>query len=707
MVQYKYISHDEKKRITPYLDTIQSLSESTDDYLYLWEVEADRMWFFGNIDEKYNLTNEEKPYCTMDDWDRVVYPKDRAALKRDFNKIREGKSKIHDMEYRLVTKEGKRVWVSCRGQIKEHEEGFPLVVIGRVSDTALRYKVDDLTGMFNITKFHEDTQPENWCFENGFLLLLGVDNLKAINITHGREHGDYLLTILANALEEETDFQNTYRMERDCFAVFLSDVTQEEVQAFYENIQYKVSEYFEISGGAVALSSITNKDCGKLYQYAEYALDRAKSVGKSELEFFSEGTYQKELAYIELSQELMNNTKKDCAGFSLVYQPQIKTGSYRLFGAEALLRYESPTRGPIMPTEFVPLLEQNGLICKVGLWVLETALKQCKKWREKMPSFHISVNVSSLQLIEDNVMGNVLGVLEKSGLPGDALTLEITESMQLENLYRYNEIFNEWKKVGIKIAVDDFGTGYSNLAYLKQLQIDEIKIDRCFVSGIQHNTYNYRLLSNVIDLVAGSDIRICCEGVEEKEELRVLESLKPELLQGYLFSKPCDSKQFERMYFEKETKAYRDYKKLIGQVQKKHFRRMMKLKHYDILKAIDLGLWVIRMGSKEEDSAMYADDTMIRILGADPNLSPEECYWFWYNRVKEDCREYVNDTVARCILNEGTIQIQYIWEHPELGEVEVYCAATCAEKIDGIIYLEGYHRITSNIEMSSFKLEAN
>lgn len=110
---------------------------------------------------------------------------------------------------------------------------------------------------------------------------------------------------------------------------------------------------------------------------------------------------------------------------------------------------------------------------------------------------------------------------------------------------------------------------------------------------------------------------------------------------------------------------------------------------------------------KEEDSAMYADDTMSRIMGADPNLSPEECYWFWYNRVKEDCRNYVNDTVARCISGEGTIQIQYIWEHPELGEIEVYCAATCAEKIDGVVYLEGYHRIASNIEMSSFKTEAN
>lgn len=702
MMDFKRLSKNEKDRVAPYLYTIQSLNESTDDYLYLWEVEADRMWFFGDVGAKYNIACEEKSYCMMEDWERIVYPKDLPNVKKDLKMIVEGKKIVHDMDYRVIDKEGKRVWVSCRGQLKLNEVDTSPILIGRISDTALRYKVDDLTGMFNVTKFREDTQPENWNFENGFLLLLGVDNLKAINISHGREYGDYLLKQLADVLENETDFRNTYRFERDCFGVFLADVDKEEVQIFYNRIKDKTSEYVELSGGAVSLSDISEKDSGKLYQYAEYALDRSKQIGKKELEFFSEEDYQKELADIELSQELIESTKKDCAGFSLVYQPQIKTGSYRLFGAEALLRYESPTRGPVMPTEFVPILEKSGLICTVGLWVLETALKQCKKWREKMPEFHISVNVSSVQLMQDDVMEKVLEILKESGLSGDALTLEITESMELENLCRYNEIFTSWKKAGIKIAVDDFGTGYSNLGYLKQLQIDEIKIDRCFVSGIQHNAYNYRLLSSVIDLVAGSDIRICCEGVEEKEELQVLEDLKPELLQGYLFSKPCDSTQFENMYFEKETKAYRDYKKLIGQVQKKHFGRMMKLKHYDILKAIDLGLWVIRLGTKEEDHAMYADDTMIRIMGADPNLSPEECYWFWYNRVKEDCRDYVNDTVARCISGDGTIQIQYIWIHPELGEVEVYCAATCTEKADGMVYLEGYHRNVSNIEMTSF-----
>lgn len=688
--------------IATYLDTIQGLSDSTDDYLYLLEIREDRMWFFGNIAEKYNLTSEGKPYINTEVWEKNIYHKDLDAFRKDIGMILDGKSMIHDMEYRLINKEGKRVWVSCRGKVKRDKDGSPRVMIGRVSDTALLYKIDELTGMFNVAKFKEDMQRELLNSGDGFLLLLGVDNLKSINIRYGYEQGDRALKLLANILEKETDFRNAYRLDKDYFGVFLSGVNKAQVEEFYNRIQSQISENFEISGGVASIESLSGKDSGKLYQYAEYALDRAKEMGKKQLEFFNEEDYQKELAFIELSRELADSIKNGFDGFTLAYQPQIKTGNYQLFGAEVLLRYDSPTRGRVMPNDFIPILEQNGMICDVGLWVLKTALEQCKKWREKMPEFHISVNLSSVQLRQLDIAERVLEILREIGIPGDALTLELTESMQLQNLRYHNEIFSEWKKFGIKIAVDDFGTGYSNLGYLKHLKVDEVKIDKCFVSGIHKNSYNYRLLHSVIELVSGTQMRVCCEGVEEKEELQVLEELKPDLLQGYLFSKPCDFKQFERTYFERETKDYRDYLKHIEQVRKRRFGKLMKLRHCDILKTIDLGLWVIRIDGKRGISEMYADDTMIRILGADSELSPQECYNFWYSRVRADCLDYVNDTVARCVSCEGTIQIQYIWRHPELGDIEVYCAATCTENCDGIVQLEGYHRTVSNIEMSCF-----
>ena len=460
-----------------------------------------------------------------------------------------------------------------------------------------------------------------------------------------------------------------------------------------------------MSGGAVDFENVTGQKNGKLYQYAEYALDRAKQAGKNELEFFNEADYAKEIDAIALLEELEESVKNDCQGFSLVYQPQIKGGSYRLFGAEALLRYESPTRGRVMPMEFVPLLEESGLICEVGMWVLRTALSQCKAWQERLPDFHVSVNVSYVQLAQPDIMEQVLKTLEESGLGGDALTLEITESMQLDNLSYYNKVFEAWKKAGIEISLDDFGTGYSNFEYLKYLKVDEIKIDRCFVTGIQNSSYNYRLLCNMLDFAAGAQARVCCEGVEEREELQVLEELKPDLLQGYLFSKPCDVKQFEQVFFERENADYKEWHKRAGVARTKRFGRLLKLRHRDILKAANLGLWIIRLNEKSGSHELYADETMLRVLGADNSLTPEECYRHWHSRIKEEYLDYVNQAVEKMISGDKMVQLQYLWMHPVLGEVEVRCNGIRMEDMDGMCCLEGYHRMVNNIEITHFEKE--
>lgn len=432
-------------------------------------------------------------------------------------------------------------------------------------------------------------------------------------------------------------------------------------------------------------------------------MDKAKEAGKNQLVFFTVEDYQKEVSSIQLLEELKNSVKNGCTGFSLVYQPQVKTGSYQLFGAETLLRYDAPERGRVMPNEFMPLTEETGLIREVGLWVLKTALNQCREWREKMPDFHISVNVSYVQLTENNVKEKVLEVLEQSGLPGEALTLEVTESMRLQNFEYYNNIFSEWKNAGIEISVDDFGTGYSSLGYLKHLEVDEIKIDRCFVSGIQNSSYNYRLLFNMLELADDAQIRVCCEGVEDKEELQVLEELDPDLLQGYLFAKPCDAKQFERMHFDKGNVANQEYVKHIGQVQKKYFGQKLNMRHRDILRESNLGLWIIHINEKDGRCEMYADETMSRIMGADRNLSPEECYQLRYGHIRQDCYDYVNDSVKQIITSEVMVEIQYMWNHPELGEVEVRCGGIRTEDIDGMVCPEGYHRMVSDIEMTWFQ----
>lgn len=557
-------SMDDKKLDTR-LEVLRFLGQSSQDFLFLWEFQTDTLHFFGPVNRRFALPMRDDSLCTLADWNQIVYEHDRPLLKKELEAIRTGTKLEHNLEYRLVDRDGNRVWVGCQGRSQLDSTGTPVMMIGRVSDAILDRKVDPLTNVMNAIKLTEDLEEVLNAHTSGFLLLVGIDNLKTINIRHGREAGNRLLCLVAESLEEALDNRSrVYRLSGDCFAVVLPQADKAKTEQVYNQVRERVSEYCTLSAGVAAFYGNAAVDPNTLCQYAEAALDRAKRLGKNTLAFFSPSDYAQRLSTLELQEELQSSVQQGFPGFSLCYQPQIQSQNYQLFGAEALLRYTSPTRGAISPLEFIPILEQTGLICPVGLWVLEQALAQCRQWRTKLPHLHVSVNISYAQLSQENAAQVVLDALERSGLPGDALTLEVTESVQLQDYPTFNRIFYQWKKAGIEISVDDFGTGYSSLGYLKSLDISEIKIDRCFVSGIQHSSYNYRLLSNMVELARAAQIRVCCEGVETREELAALEQLRPDLLQGFLFDRPCTPEQFQATYLSSSDGEFHTRKQLFG-----------------------------------------------------------------------------------------------------------------------------------------------
>lgn len=558
----------EEKNLRAQLDVMRILGDNGNDYLFLWEFQTGRMYFFGGINKRYPILENGKDYCTVEEWCSLIYEKDRPALRKEMDRIRQEKETQLNMDYRLVDREKNRVWVNCRGEGQVDEEGELVALVGRVSDTALEQKVDQLTGAFNGSKLAEDMKRILDAGLPSYLLLVGVDNFKHINIRHGREYGSQLLCAIVDVIEEIVGAGvRVYRVNGDCFAVNLFVWEKEEVEHVYQQLRSRMAEYCTISAGVVSYHEHQNVDVNSLYQYAEETLDKAKRMGKDTMAFFSPREYQEKLSNAELQEELRRSVQDGFAGFSICYQPQLLTGAYELFGAEALLRYTSPTRGKVSPAEFIPILEQIGAICQVGLWTLKNALAQCQAWRKDLPDMHISVNVSYTQLSQKEIDRQVLNLLEESGLPGDALTLEVTESIQLQDFPHFNRLFYQWKQAGIEISVDDFGTGYSSLSYLKNLDIDEVKIDRCFVTGIQHSAYNFRLLKNMIELACSSKIRVCCEGVETREELMALEELNPDLLQGFYFNRPLTPEEFERTYIRRDSPEYQRRDEMIRELK--------------------------------------------------------------------------------------------------------------------------------------------
>lgn len=542
-----------------YRSILRFMSESTDDYFFLWDSESGDLYFPESMCEKYNIMQKGMDHCRLEAWYAITYPKDLPALMEDVRRLQTGEKDVHDIDYRIVNRTGEIVWINSCGKMQKGPDGKPKWLIGRVSDTAVEHRSDRLTGAFSMDLLKEEIDELLKTEQDGYLLLLDVDDQKSINLKYGQDFGDQVLKLVAESLEIATGSnRRIYRMNGDCFAVNLLGEDARQVMDIFQQLRFRLEGKCTLSGGCVPFHTYKVPDAGTVFQYAENSLDYAKNHGKDVLRFFSAEDYEKDLAALELKADLQKSVQDGFKGFYLCYQPQVFSHSYRLHGAEALLRYVSPRRGNVSPVEFVPILEESKLICPVGQWVLKTALEQCRKWREYIPEFCVSVNMSYAQLCEEDITDTVLDALRESGLPGNALTVEITEGMQLLNYSNLNQMFRQWKQFGITVSIDDFGTGYSSLGWLKEMEVDEIKIDRCFVSNIQHSAYNFRLLGNMIELAESSQIRVCCEGIETTEELAALEELRPGLLQGFLFSKPCQTWQFENAYIDRTNQEYQD-----------------------------------------------------------------------------------------------------------------------------------------------------
>lgn len=681
-----------------YKHALEILSQSTDDFLFLHDMTEDKLWFYGNVDKDFAIRESGSDTNTIAQVMQVVYPGDRALLQRDLDALKNGEKDVHDLDYRWVNVRGQIVWVNCRGKVITDGHGKPAARIGRVSQIALRHMYNPLTGLFNQVKMMQKLKEVLQQKQGGYLLLVDVDDLSVININHGRAYGDGILKELATALESHSLVRNVYHTERNYFAAWIASNAESDVRAVYESLQQLMAEKCTISAGAAAISAVFSTE-SNLYDAVKIVLRKAQSVGKNTLAFFSYAEIEQKLQDMELLEELRERIALDCEGFSLLYQPQVKSGTYALHAAEALLRYRSRSGEMVFPDRFIPLLEQSGLIIPVGAWVLRRALLQCKQWRKSVPHMRISVNFSMVQFRDPTIVEQVKEILRETGMSGKALTVEITESIPMHELDEFSKTIALLKEEGIEIAIDDFGTGYSNIAYLKQLDVDEIKIDRMFVKDIEKDTYNYKLVSNMLDFAKMNVLRVCCEGVETAKELAVLESGSPDLMQGYLFDKPCDEKTFAERYVDSATEKFKARERFVENLYRyKEEMAMIRFDPKDILRETGVGLWVIRYDESGR-CEMHVDDTMERILGIESKLTPKECYEFWYSRIPSDEREYIQKSVdTMMVKGRKVIQLEYKWNHPTLGEVVVRSSGRRAADSDGMAVLEGYHRIFSNIE---------
>lgn len=684
--------------INSYLNVLKHMSLNTDDILYFADLQNNANWFIGDVEKNYTLRDCGREFNTLAEVMDNVYPPDRDIMKEDIQKVINGEKDVHDMDYRWMNRNGEPVWVSCRGNVIKDSDGNSRYMIGRVSEVAMRQYYNSLTGLANKIKMMSDLK-DNFANISGYLMLLDVNELSMINLRYGRDYGDKVLKNLAYLLDGNPSVVKVYHTDHNYFAVFTNCKSEAEVSELFDNIRDVMSDVCDITAGVVPADSSVFIDENNMCDSARLILRKAHSMGKNNILFFAEDEIRSRLAAMDLLDEMREAVHNGCEGFYVEYQPLIESGSYNLYSAETLLRYNSAKRGRVFPDEFIPILEQSGLIVQVGAWVLEQALLQCKKWRAYAPDMRVSVNFSVVQLEQPDIVKDVLSILARTGMSGDSLTVEITESLHLHDINRINTTISQFKAVGVQIAIDDFGTGYSNIAYLKELDIDEIKIDRTFVMDIRKDTYNYNLINNTIEFAKANGIRVCCEGVEESHELMILERMSPDLFQGYFFDRPSNPDYIVNRYLDSSTELSKVREDFIKELYE--YKEKTGFLHFDprdILRETNVGLWVIRANPDKNIYELHADETMEYIMAVDKKYTPSECYEFWYKRVSPDYMDYVHTNVEHMMNANKAIQLEYKWLHPTLGEIMVRCTGKRVKDSDGMMVLEGYHRNMANIE---------
>ncbi|WP_092612576.1 EAL domain-containing protein [Janthinobacterium sp. YR213] len=491
-----------------------------------------------------------------------------SQLEELYNKLLAGDQGGPMTELQLQRKDGSPLSVEVQRRTLRSGQSWILVAVARDiterKDAEHRLMklahFDTLTGLPNRSQFyasltHSLTQASEhqWAVA---VLFMDIDRFKNINDTLGHTIGDDLLRQFSSRLVDCLRVRDTIgRFGGDEFATILvlPDGAQHAV-GVVDKIREAMRKPFDLQGHEVTVTvSIgisvypdDGIDADTLIQYADTAMYRAKEAGRDAFRFFTAEMNAQSMARLDMENALRRAI--DNEEFVLFFQPKVNIISGRISGAEALIRWRRPGHGMVSPALFIPLLEETGLIVRVGNWVLDEACRKISEWgASSIGPVHLSVNVSGIQFFVGGLEEEVLKAIRKYDIAPELLELELTESSLMSNAEETIAVLRNLKALGIQISIDDFGTGYSSLAYLKRFPIDKLKIDIAFVREVTSNPDDAAIVLAIISMAHSMKLEVIAEGVENDAQLAYLRRHGCDEMQGYYFSRPVPHEEFEQM----------------------------------------------------------------------------------------------------------------------------------------------------------------
>lgn len=423
---------------------------------------------------------------------------------------------------------------------------------------------DFLTGLYNrmccerdLARYVEEAEREQ---HKGELLYLDLDDFKHINDGLGHQYGDVLLKAISNSLKRIEGIENTcYRVGGDEFVIIIPPREQKRSEKIISSIKeifmkpwfLKDSDYYCTMSMGVVNYPGEGDSVHDLIKKADIAMYEAKMKGKNRVAKYLDGMGMKSGKRLDMEKNMRDATARGYQEFEVFYQPiiDVKKKNLPCTGAEALIRWNNAELGFIPPSEFIPLAEYLGLINPIGNYVLREACRHCKSWNDSgHPDFKVNVNLSVVQLLQPDIVELIDQTVKESGLLPQNLTLEVTESLAINDMERMKEILASIKKLGVRIALDDFGTGYSSLNHIREIPFDVIKVDQSFVRDLERDAYAKSFIKMVGDLAEAIGVNLCIEGVETKNQYEILSDMNIGLVQGYYFDRPMPREVFESKY---------------------------------------------------------------------------------------------------------------------------------------------------------------
>ena len=548
-------------------DAIRILNPCMNDYLYVFDLKEDYYVISKHATERFILPSD-KFYNATKKHEDFVYPEDISMLGKEIEQIKAGKKKFHDMKYRWLDKHNNPVWINCRGSVLFDENTQPHYLVGCINEIGVKPEADNVSGLlgeYALDRYIKDTCTDN--IPDGFIIRMSIDNFSTINADFGMSYGDFILKRTAECiLESIKPTQKLFKAGSDEFiivdfngssineAVDIYKQCKKHINNFIENNRY--NNIYTLSAGIINTRDITLEE-ENYVKLSEFALKTAKDNGRNNYYIYSKTDYDSYKRKLYISKALHNAVNEDFKGFQVFYQPVVDASTYMLTGAEALMRFSIKKEGVdeceyISPVEFIPVLEETGLIIPAGRWILEQSAKQCSIWNEHVKDFRVNINVSYIQVMKSDVFSDIMSVIDKYSLQPSCIGIELTESGYLDSSTHFNHLWRKLKDNGVYVILDDFGTGYSNLHCLSDLKPNYIKIDRTFTLKALRNKYDYELMTYIIDMAHSLGLKLCIEGVETSDDLRQLREPGADYIQGYLFGKPYPAVEFEKRYVNDE-----------------------------------------------------------------------------------------------------------------------------------------------------------